>query len=45
MIVEHKAFDNLILLLIALNTVQLGIYDYNDRENCSPYNDALESAS
>jgi hypothetical protein len=45
MITEHKAFDNLILFLILLNTIQLGIYDYNDRDNCFPYNKALETAS
>ena len=34
-----------ILFLIALNTIILAIYDYNDRDNCLPYNQALELGS
>ena len=35
-------FENFIILLIFLNTVVLTIYDYNDRDNLTPWNHTLE---
>lgn len=35
-------FENFIILLIFLNSVVLAIYDYNDRDNLTPYNQKLE---
>ena len=35
-------FENFIILLIFLNTVVLTIYDYNDRDNLTEWNQRLE---
>ena len=35
-------FENFIILLIFLNTVVLTIYDYNDRDNLTDWNQTLE---
>ena len=35
---SSSMFENFILLLIFLNSIILGIYDYNDRENKLEYN-------
>ena len=35
-------FENFIILLIFLNSVVLAIYDYNDRDNLTSYNQKLE---
>lgn len=35
-------FENIIILLIFLNSIILAIYDYNDRDNLTPYNQVLE---
>ena len=37
-------FENFILLLILINSVNLAIYDYNDRDNELPFNQKLEFA-
>ena len=35
-------FENFIILLIFINSINLAIYDYNDRENELPHNQRLE---
>ena len=39
---SSSLFENIIILLIFANTIVLAIYDYNDRDNLTPFNQKLE---
>jgi hypothetical protein len=38
----HRWFTWLITFIIILNSINLSIYDYSDRESRTPYNNVLE---
>ena len=40
--VHNPFFENFIILCIAFNTIDLAIYDYNDRDDKTEFNRALE---
>ena len=39
---SSNLFENFIILLIFANTIVLAIYDYEDRDNLTPFNMKLE---
>ena len=41
-LVHHPFFDNFIILIIIMNTINLSVYDYRDREDDSEKNKRLE---